>query len=49
MATEHGGIAYNDPIFVYVLSDDARQATLVETVEALPNTVCKMATTLIEK
>ena len=49
VATEHGGIAYNDPIFAYVLSEDGRQATLVETVEALPNTVCAKATTLIQK
>ena len=48
VATEHGGIAYNDPIFAYVLSEDDRQATLVETVEALPNTVCAKATTLIQ-
>ena len=46
VATEHGGIVYNDPIFAYVLNEDA---ALAETVVAAPNTVCVMATNLIKK
>jgi hypothetical protein len=43
VATEHGGIGYNDPIFAYDLSDDGRSATLVQESTAFPNTVCPTA------
>jgi hypothetical protein len=47
VATEHGGRGYNDPIFVYDLSDDGRTATLVLERLAFPNTVCTTATKLV--
>jgi hypothetical protein len=47
VATEHGGIGYNDPIFAYDLSDDGGSATLVQESIAFPNTVCPTAASLI--
>ena len=47
VATEHGGLGYNDPIFAYDLSQDGRSATLVQERVALPQTVCATASSLI--
>src|ERR1700687_5879271 len=47
VATEHGGFAYNDPIFVFVLSADNRQASLAETVVRVHYTVFFIPTTLL--
>ena len=47
VATEQGGYVYNDPIFASELANDGRRAALVETAEAVPNTVCEIATSLI--
>jgi len=43
VATEHGSIAYNDPIFAYVISADGHNAYLVEERIAFPRTVCPTA------
>jgi hypothetical protein len=45
VATEQGGL-YNDPIFVYAVSDDGKTASLIETRIALPPIVCSTATKL---
>ena len=47
VATEHGGRGYNDPIFVYELSDDGNTATLVIERIAFPKTVCATAISLL--
>jgi hypothetical protein len=47
IATEHGGIGYNDPIFAYDLSQDNRNATFVQERTAIPNTVCATAISLL--
>jgi hypothetical protein len=49
VATEHGGVAYNDPIFVYDLSADGQNAVLVESRTAFLPSVCSMAVCLIKK
>jgi hypothetical protein len=49
VATEHGGIAYNDPIFIYNLSADGQKAELVGTRTTIPPTVCSTALSLIQK
>ena len=46
-ATEHGGIGYNDPIFVYEFDPKKGTARLVSEAIAFPNTVCEIATGLI--
>jgi hypothetical protein len=47
VATEHGGFGYNDPIFAYDLSQDGRDATLVEQRIANPHTICSTASSLV--
>jgi len=47
VATEHGGYAYNDPIFAYDLSQDGRNATLVQERIAFPDTVCSTASSML--
>jgi hypothetical protein len=47
VATEHGGIVYNNPIFAYDLSRDSRSAVLVQERSALPKTVCSTASSLL--
>lgn len=47
VATEHGGRGYNDPIFVYLLSDDKRNAVRVAEKISFPNSVCADAHELI--
>ena len=46
VATEQGGL-YNDPIFIYALSDDGKTASLIESRIALPPIVCSTATKLV--
>ena len=46
VATEHGGFVYNDPIFVYHLGKDDRNATLVKHQIAFPTTLCAVASNL---
>lgn len=46
VATEHGGFRYNNPIFVYDLSQDGLTATLIREQVAFPNSVCRMASDL---
>jgi hypothetical protein len=46
VATEHGGIGYNDPVFAYDLSGDGKIATLVATRIAFPPSVCSTASAL---
>ncbi len=48
VATEHGGFAYNDPIFAYDLDEGDQRATLVDTVIAFPGFVCAEAKSLIQ-
>jgi hypothetical protein len=45
VATEHGGIAYNDPVFAYRV--DGTSASLLETRAAIPRTVCATATKML--
>jgi hypothetical protein len=46
IATEHGGIGYNDPIFVYRYEKGDQKAILLEKKTAFPPTVCQIATSL---
>lgn len=48
VATEHGGLGYDDPILAYDLDQDGRSATLVEERIAAPYTVCPTALILLE-
>jgi hypothetical protein len=43
VATEHGGIGYNDPILIYDMSADGKVATLVQRLISAPQTVCSYA------
>jgi hypothetical protein len=47
VATEHGGLAYNDPISAYDLSDDKRHVTFIKAQIAFPKTVCSTALELL--
>jgi len=47
VATEHGGIGYNNPILAYDLNKDDEFATLVATRIAFPKSVCSTATGLL--
>jgi hypothetical protein len=47
VATEHGGLGYNDPIFAYDLSQDGRDATLMAERIAFPHSVCSTASELL--
>ena len=47
VATEHGGIGYNDPIFAYDLSPDGRTASLMREQIAGPDTVCSTASSML--
>jgi hypothetical protein len=49
LATEQGGIVYNDPIFVIDVSADGRNAALVATRVTFPLIVCSTARSLIQK
>lgn len=47
VATEHGGIGYNDPIFAYDLGQDDQNAILTGGRIAFPGTVCRTANDLL--
>jgi hypothetical protein len=47
LATEHGGIGYSDPIFVYEFDRRKGTAGLVSEKISFPNTVCEIARGLI--
>jgi hypothetical protein len=49
VATEHGGIAYNDPILEYEIGEDGRTVSLVKTRMAVPQNLCTVATSFIEE
>jgi hypothetical protein len=46
-ATEHGGMGYNDPIFLYDLDDGSAEAALVKEEIGFPITVCEKARKLL--
>lgn len=46
VATEHGGIVYNNPIFAYHLGENDRSAVLLTQIIGFPNTVCAVASNL---
>jgi hypothetical protein len=48
VATERGGIAYGDPIFVFDLSANDGSAVLLEERDANPRTVCSTAVGLLD-
>ena len=47
VATEHGGIGYNDPILVYEVDPQNRRARLISEKIAFPTTVCETSKGLI--
>jgi hypothetical protein len=47
VATEHGGLGYNDPILAYAVSPDGQQATLLAERVAYPKSVCSTAEQLL--
>lgn len=47
VATEQGGFAYNNPIFLYELGEDERRADLIAEKVASPSTSCAVASDLI--
>jgi hypothetical protein len=49
LATEHGGLGYNDPIFAYELSPNGQQVTLIAERAAIPNSVCLTAEELLNQ
>lgn len=49
VATEHGGLAYNDPIFGYDVSPNGQQVTLVAEGIAFLNSVCLTAEELLNQ
>ena len=46
VATEHGGFAYNNPVFLYHLGEDGRKAVLMAQKIAFPKAVCAVASDL---
>jgi hypothetical protein len=49
VATEHGGIGYNDPILAYRIDPDGQQVKLLAERIAFPNTVCSIAGELLKQ
>jgi hypothetical protein len=47
VATEHGGLAYNNPIFRYDLAEDEKKAVLTAQAISSPKTLCAVASDLI--
>lgn len=47
IATEQGGIVYNDPVFLYRLDPQNRAAMLVSEEVAFPATVCAVSRRLL--
>jgi len=49
VATEHGGIAYNDPVLEYAIGEDGRSISLIKTRIAVPQNLCAVAISSIEE
>jgi hypothetical protein len=49
IATEHGGMGYNDPILAYQLGSNGEQATLIAERVAFPKTVCSTSEELLNQ
>jgi len=47
IATEHGGVGYNDPIFAFDMSQDRREAIFLQERIAFPESVCSTASSLL--
>lgn len=47
VATELGGVAYSDPIFLYKLDRDNERAQLLDTRTAIERSVCATATEML--
>ena len=47
IATEHGGLGYNDPVFAFEFIEDSNKASLVRQELAFPNTICSTASSLL--
>jgi hypothetical protein len=48
IATEHGGLGYNDPVFAFDVSADGSEAKLVAEAIAFPDSVCAIAAKQIQ-
>ncbi len=48
IATEHGGIGYNDPIFLFDATANGKRVALTASKIASPNTVCAAAQGLLD-
>ncbi|CCE00680.1 hypothetical protein [Bradyrhizobium sp. STM 3809] len=48
VATERGGIAYNDPIFAFEIEGDRREAVFLREEIALPGSICSTASGLLD-
>lgn len=48
VATERGGIGYNNPVLAYDLDEDGKGAIVVAERTAFPETVCSTATDLLQ-
>jgi hypothetical protein len=47
VATEHGGVGYNNPIFAFDISEDGLRATFVQESTTFPDSVCLVASSLL--
>jgi hypothetical protein len=47
IATEHGGLGYNDPVYAFEIDQDNRKVTLLRAETAFPSTVCSTASSLL--
>jgi hypothetical protein len=47
VATEHGGIGYNDPVFAFEINQNDGKAILLQEEVAFPNTLCATASALL--
>jgi hypothetical protein len=47
IATEHGGFAYNDPIFAFDTSQGGHEAVFLQERVAFPDSVCSTASSLL--
>jgi hypothetical protein len=47
VATEHGGVGYNNPIFAFDISEDGLRATFVQESTTFPASVCLVASSLL--
>jgi hypothetical protein len=47
IATEHGGLGYNDPVFAFEFTEGSDRATFVREELAFPNTICSTASSLL--